>query len=174
LQALAKSPLRRYRSAADLGADLRRFLDGAPIQARRPGVFAAVTGWLTRPERIRDAGVFLIIHGLIRTLAVLPQLAKFVAWWGSTDARTALVWLLGICVVQFWAGWRALQGNGPALWTGLLVALVYLSRRLLSVDALLDSPEQTLQLTLTYGFLFVVQLALCAIALIAQQARAAR
>jgi len=35
LHCLNKSPLNRYRSAAALAADLRRFLDGAPIQARR-------------------------------------------------------------------------------------------------------------------------------------------
>ena len=172
LQALAKAPLQRYRSAADLGADLRRFREGAPIQGKRPGLTAVAARWLTRPERIRDAGAFLIIHGLVRTLAILPQLGKYIQWWESPDARTAVIWLAGICLVLLWAGWRALQGNVLALWTGLVVALVYLGRRVLIVDSLLDSPEQTLQITLIYGFLFVIQLATCGIALIAQRARA--
>jgi WD40 repeat protein/tRNA A-37 threonylcarbamoyl transferase component Bud32 len=34
LKAMAKAPARRYATAADLAADLRRYLDGKPIQAR--------------------------------------------------------------------------------------------------------------------------------------------
>ena len=35
LKAIAREPANRYTSAADLGADLDRFLDGRPVQARR-------------------------------------------------------------------------------------------------------------------------------------------
>src|SRR5206468_4643609 len=34
LKAMAKAPARRYPTAGDLGADLRRYLSGEPIQAR--------------------------------------------------------------------------------------------------------------------------------------------
>ncbi len=39
LKALAKNPDRRYASVADLGEDLRRFMDNEPILARRPSYF---------------------------------------------------------------------------------------------------------------------------------------
>ncbi|HUE71837.1 MAG TPA: protein kinase, partial [Pirellulaceae bacterium] len=38
LKAMAKEPARRYQTAGDLAADLRRFLAGEPIKARRAGV----------------------------------------------------------------------------------------------------------------------------------------
>ncbi|MEM0962759.1 MAG: serine/threonine-protein kinase [Bacteroidota bacterium] len=38
LKALAKEPARRYGSADDLAADLRRFLDGLPVEAQTPSV----------------------------------------------------------------------------------------------------------------------------------------
>jgi hypothetical protein len=39
LKALAKSPAGRYQSVADLARDVRGFLAGEPIEARRPGVW---------------------------------------------------------------------------------------------------------------------------------------
>ena len=39
LKALEKEPSRRYQSVEELGADVRRFLGGAPIQAKRPSLF---------------------------------------------------------------------------------------------------------------------------------------
>jgi serine/threonine-protein kinase len=44
LKALARDPALRYASAADLAADLQRYLDGSAIQARREG-------WLNRQGR---------------------------------------------------------------------------------------------------------------------------
>jgi eukaryotic-like serine/threonine-protein kinase len=38
LKCLEKTPSRRYENAAALAADLRRFLDGVPVAARKPGV----------------------------------------------------------------------------------------------------------------------------------------
>jgi WD40 repeat protein len=48
LRAMAKEPDRRYSSAAALAADLRRFLAGEPIRARRAGVLERVTVWVRR------------------------------------------------------------------------------------------------------------------------------
>jgi eukaryotic-like serine/threonine-protein kinase len=42
LKAMEKNPARRYQSAAELAADLRRFLAGEPVAARRVGVLGRV------------------------------------------------------------------------------------------------------------------------------------
>jgi WD40 repeat protein/tRNA A-37 threonylcarbamoyl transferase component Bud32/Flp pilus assembly protein TadD len=48
LKALAKEPSRRYARAGDLAGDLRHFLKGEPIQARRPGTLQRAWFWVKR------------------------------------------------------------------------------------------------------------------------------
>ena len=48
LKCLEKAPARRYASAADLAADLRRFLDGNPVAARPLGSLARSLRWCWR------------------------------------------------------------------------------------------------------------------------------
>src|SRR5262249_35090301 len=69
LKAMAKEPAERYHSAKDLAGDLRRFLDGRPVQARRPGRGQAALRW----GRRRIALVALVAVALVfasLTLAV--------------------------------------------------------------------------------------------------------
>lgn len=48
LKALAKSPIRRYQSAAEMQSDLRRFTRGEPIRARRAGYVERLWRWCSR------------------------------------------------------------------------------------------------------------------------------
>ncbi len=48
LKCLEKEPAERYASAAAVGEDLQRWLDGMPIQARRTGWFRRMVLWVRR------------------------------------------------------------------------------------------------------------------------------
>jgi serine/threonine protein kinase len=59
--AIAREPARRYARAADLAADLRRFLEGRPIQARRISLPERLGRWCRRNPWVAglSAAVFL-------------------------------------------------------------------------------------------------------------------
>jgi serine/threonine protein kinase len=72
LKCLAKEPARRYATAAALADDLRAFLDGRPIQARRPTLWEQSARWLRKHRSsaalmgtTAAAAVLLMIAGLI-------------------------------------------------------------------------------------------------------------
>jgi serine/threonine-protein kinase len=77
LKALAKLPAKRYATAADFAADLRRFLAGEPVHARRAGRVERLRLWCRR--RPRDAALAAGLLGALLALGV-----------GST---TAAVWI---------------------------------------------------------------------------------
>lgn len=61
MKAMAKEPGRRYQTARDLAADLRRFVKGEPIQARPVGMAERAVKW----SRRRPATVALIAALLV-------------------------------------------------------------------------------------------------------------
>jgi eukaryotic-like serine/threonine-protein kinase len=96
LKAMAKEPARRYATAGDLAADLRRFLGGEPIRARSVSAFEKSWRWCRRRPVIAGltaAMVGAVLGGLIGTsLGLLAALnATELAEQRLYDARMNLV-----------------------------------------------------------------------------------
>jgi eukaryotic-like serine/threonine-protein kinase len=67
LKAMAKEPDGRYASADELADDLRRFLEGRPILARRPGPLEQASRWMRRHQAMSAtaAGVLILAVTLL-------------------------------------------------------------------------------------------------------------
>ncbi len=77
LKAMAKNPSRRYLTAQELAADLKRFLDGRPIVAHRPGIFERSIRWAIRHrELVATAVAILFIALIVSTAAIWCKLAR--------------------------------------------------------------------------------------------------
>jgi WD40 repeat protein len=67
LKCLEKEPGKRYPRAAALGEDLRRYVDGEPIRARRAPAWERALMWARR----RPAAAGLLVAGAVAALAVI-------------------------------------------------------------------------------------------------------
>jgi len=65
LKSVAKSPSDRYATAAEMAADLRRFLEERPILARRPSVIDQSRKWMRRHPTVVGAAVILLVCGFL-------------------------------------------------------------------------------------------------------------
>lgn len=61
LKALSKAPAERYRTAAEFGADIQRYLDHQPILARRPSLLDRTRKWSRRHPAVVIATVLLMM-----------------------------------------------------------------------------------------------------------------
>lgn len=129
LKCLSKSPTERYPSATALADDLERFLNGATISAKPPGILQRVSQWSRRPERIGQAGVVALVNAVVASGPVVAGV-WLVATEGLSfpDPQQTLLGLVKIfllyCVPQCLIGLFTLRGSRWALWAGALAPIV--------------------------------------------------
>ncbi|HEY1600858.1 MAG TPA: protein kinase [Pirellulales bacterium] len=73
LKAMAKSPDNRYWTAQEMAVDLRRFLNGLPILARRPGPLEQAWRWIRRRPAV--AAAIALMFMLVGSFAFAGRLA---------------------------------------------------------------------------------------------------
>ncbi|MEL7500650.1 MAG: serine/threonine-protein kinase [Planctomycetota bacterium] len=76
LKSMNKDPRRRYQSANQMAADLQRFVDGRPVQARRASIVERTIRWMLRhkAQTAAMASMLIAIVALIvGTLSTLHQ-----------------------------------------------------------------------------------------------------
>ncbi|MCR4413516.1 MAG: protein kinase, partial [Thermoguttaceae bacterium] len=100
LKCLEKQPARRYQSAAELADDLRRFLRGEPIRARRLGRAARLVRWCRRRPVVTACVVLSL------ALAVTIATGLMVGYWHTATslekAEHALYFHRISAAHQFW------------------------------------------------------------------------
>lgn len=116
LKAMARSPMDRFDSCAQLAQDLTRYLDGQVPVARRQTLSTRLTDWLTAPQRIYETGLLSIFLGLAVPLWIFGIIALVSA--ERLDASisgellpqaVAVTALLSLPTA--WAGYRTLNGS---------------------------------------------------------------
>jgi WD40 repeat protein/serine/threonine protein kinase len=75
-KAIDRDPVRRYQTAADLAADLQRFLDDEPIRARRPSRREVVWRWCRHHPGVASLTAVLILLMIGVTVASLAAAAR--------------------------------------------------------------------------------------------------
>ena len=162
LKSLQKPQDLRYASAADLAADLRAFLAGEPVAARRGGLSDLVSRIFRETHHatvLENWGLLWMWHSVV--ILALCVVTDVLAWQHGVSRWPYLVlWGGGLAI---WAPifWALRHRTGPVtaverqiahVWGGSVLASVLL----FWVEALLDQPVLTLSpvLALLAGLVF--------------------
>jgi len=162
LKSLQKPQDLRYASAADLAADLRAFLAGEPVAARRGGLgdlFSRIFRETHHATVLENWGLLWMWHSVV--ILALCVVTDVLAWQNGVSRWPYLVlWGGGLAI---WAPifWALRHRTGPVtaverqiahVWGGSVLASVLL----FWVEALLDQPVLTLSpvLALLAGLVF--------------------
>jgi outer membrane protein assembly factor BamB len=91
MKCLAKEPHERYAAAADVAADLRAFLEGRPIRARRAGPVELAARWLKSQQRSFRLAAAAAAVTLLITIGGLLGWSSYDAWQQATIKLDATV-----------------------------------------------------------------------------------
>jgi tRNA A-37 threonylcarbamoyl transferase component Bud32 len=111
LKCLEKDPARRYPTARELEADLGRFLDGEPVQAKPANAFRKTVSWFRRHRWVLSAAVAVLMLTLAGLAYGLWEQTRFLIWHNAnpspvkTPASHAfeLGWIFNPVVIGIWA-----------------------------------------------------------------------
>jgi tetratricopeptide (TPR) repeat protein len=88
LKAMAKEPAHRYASAADLAADLRRFLDNRPIRPRRVSTVERLWRWSRRNPSLASMAAAILLLVAIFVLVVVAKNAQLSAALAESETKS--------------------------------------------------------------------------------------
>lgn len=95
LRAMQKKPEKRYQTAADLAADLERYLNGYAIVARRVGPVGRMIRWAKRSRAVATSLLLVAILGLV---------AAFLAYQSHQANERLLQHAFNEAVLEMWSG----------------------------------------------------------------------
>jgi hypothetical protein len=80
MKCLSKDPYDRYAAAADLASDLRAFLDGRPIRARRASAIELLARWMKSQQRSFQLAAAAVAITFLLTIGGLLGWSTYDAW----------------------------------------------------------------------------------------------
>ncbi|MCA9149905.1 MAG: protein kinase [Planctomycetales bacterium] len=87
ITAMAKDPLRRYRTAQELADDLNRFLTDVPILARQPSAIEQLARWGRRYKALAST----ILAALVLFSVVIPTIVVAYSWRLKSEVKRSQV-----------------------------------------------------------------------------------
>lgn len=134
MQCLEKSPERRYRSAGDLGNDLRRFLEGEPISVRSVNLLDRLARSLTHSRDDQELKAWgsvllwfapLVFLGEVGIVLHALKGPPYPFHWGTTIRITQFS-LMGMVLWKYRRDWassmRSASRQMGTIWLGFLIA----------------------------------------------------
>ncbi len=152
LKALEKNPKNRFANAEAFAHELRRFLAGDAILARRPSALEQITRWAKRrPWRAVASVLFVVAFAGVMTLLVMSQAATLRAERALKGMERALLQAQSFVDLK---SPMDLRGQTPEQKVAMLV-----NQRDLVVELLADRPEMQARVLIGVGrgFLWLEQ-----------------
>lgn len=176
LRCLQHSPEDRYHSAAAVAGDLNHFLASEPILARPLSLWYRLKRWATRPSRVAELMLTVVIIVCVRAtfgcigLALLALLDE-TSMTQDEFREGALFYVLGTTPMELWVIWAARKNAKRQLadrwyWAALLTSAVVMVLTFLTALGVLSGsmwyqrmPGARTMSFLVIGLLFLVQTA---------------